>query len=233
MDTRNIATRIHAGQDRIGELDPATGAAKRHGRKQQTRTKKTRELLLQAAETVFVRDGFEKAALSDIAELAGRTRGAIYAQFRDKEEVFLELVEKHVLRRGAILQELLAESVSNEGVPALLRARYKQLAPDDPSALLLMEFQLYAVRHPSARETISEIYRRVPPSRRNVQSAPTGTRAENRNIVDRAVAVHTALAVLAAFQIGIRTSPVPLDQRSAETIAWTLMKAFFEPLQAF
>lgn len=40
-------------------------------RKPQERSSKTRGLLLEAAQEVFVRDGYEKAALADIAETAG------------------------------------------------------------------------------------------------------------------------------------------------------------------
>ena len=46
------------------------------------RTKETRKLLLEAAEKVFIRDGFEKAQVAQIAAAAGRTKGAVYAHFR-------------------------------------------------------------------------------------------------------------------------------------------------------
>ena len=52
--------------------------------KHELKTRETRELLLQAAKTVFVRDGYEGAELGEIAALAGRTKGAIYAQFESK-----------------------------------------------------------------------------------------------------------------------------------------------------
>src|SRR5437899_2363276 len=59
--------------------------------KHEMKTKETRELLLRAAETVFVRHGYEGAELGEIAALAGRTKGAIYANFKSKEEMFLAL----------------------------------------------------------------------------------------------------------------------------------------------
>ncbi len=61
--------------------------------KHELRTQETRALLLTAAETIFVRDGYEGAKLGEIAALAGRTKEAIYAQFKSKEDVFLALVE--------------------------------------------------------------------------------------------------------------------------------------------
>src|SRR6266702_1981816 len=50
--------------------------------KHELRTRETRELLLHAAETIFVRDGYEGAELGEVAALAGRTKGAIYAHFK-------------------------------------------------------------------------------------------------------------------------------------------------------
>jgi AcrR family transcriptional regulator len=55
---------------------------------QQARTDATRRKLLAAAENIFARDGFEAARLEDIAGLAGYTRGAFYANFQSKEDIF-------------------------------------------------------------------------------------------------------------------------------------------------
>ena len=54
--------------------------------KHELKTQETRALLLRAAEQVIIRDGYENAELGEIAKLAGRTKGAIYAQFKSKEE---------------------------------------------------------------------------------------------------------------------------------------------------
>ena len=57
--------------------------------------------LLAAAEKTFARDGFEAARLEDIASLAGYTRGAFYANFKSKEDIFFALLEEWVGRRIA------------------------------------------------------------------------------------------------------------------------------------
>ena len=53
----------------------------------------TRARLIQSAEKVFARDGFEAAKLEEIAADAGYTRGAVYANFDSKEDLFLALLE--------------------------------------------------------------------------------------------------------------------------------------------
>src|SRR5271168_4531433 len=95
--------------------------------KHELRTKETRELLLRAAETIFVRDGYEGAELGEIAALAGRTKGAIYAQFKSKEDVFLALVEDNMLRHRARMEPLLNSSTSVKGNIAVMREFYLKL----------------------------------------------------------------------------------------------------------
>src|ERR1700733_12534855 len=78
--------------------------------KHELRTKETRELLLRAAEEIFVRDGYSGAELGEIAKLAGRTKGAIYAQFKSKEDIFMALVEDYALRNRSEMVTALANS---------------------------------------------------------------------------------------------------------------------------
>src|ERR1700757_3545780 len=63
------------------------------------RTEITRTRFIQSAEKIFARDGFEAAKLEEIAADAGYTRGAFYANFESKEDLFLALLEHEVLRR--------------------------------------------------------------------------------------------------------------------------------------
>ncbi len=73
----------------------------------QARTKETRRLLLEAAEKIFVRDGFEKAQVAQIAAAAGRTKGAVYAHFKNKEDFFLALFEERAAQRvRSMLEEV-------------------------------------------------------------------------------------------------------------------------------
>ena len=48
----------------------------------------TREALLASAREVFAHRGFHAASLEEIAEAAGFTRGAVYSNFENKEELF-------------------------------------------------------------------------------------------------------------------------------------------------
>jgi AcrR family transcriptional regulator len=118
--------------------------------RQRARTEATRKKLLAAAEKTFVRDGFEAARLEDIASLAGYTRGAFYANFKSKEDIFFALLEQWVARRIAEVAELLAREETPAKRLRALREHYVQLAKDRRLVLLSLEFKLFAIRHPEA-----------------------------------------------------------------------------------
>jgi AcrR family transcriptional regulator len=102
-----------------------------------------------------------RSRLEEIAERAGYTRGAIYANFADKDELFLTLVERHkgafvdAFERAAALastQERLAE------VQALLAGGPPGLVAD--WTVLWAEVWLHAARHPQLAERLAEQERR-------------------------------------------------------------------------
>src|ERR1700712_5046155 len=72
---------------------------------QTLRSERTRTALLTAAEKIFARDGFEASRIEDIAAEAGRSRGAFYANFENKTEVFLELRSRAARSRAREVKE--------------------------------------------------------------------------------------------------------------------------------
>ena len=57
----------------------------------------TRNSLIDAAEGVFCEKGVTRASLSDIAQAAGATRGAIYWHFKDKVDLFGAMMDRVTL----------------------------------------------------------------------------------------------------------------------------------------
>ena len=54
----------------------------------------TRAKLVDAAEKVFLREGFEHASVEQITEAAGFSRGAFYSNFNDKDDLALAVIDK-------------------------------------------------------------------------------------------------------------------------------------------
>ena len=59
----------------------------------QARSRATRERLLEAAERVFAEKGYDGAKLSDIAQEADVSVGAVYFRFKDKDALFQAIAE--------------------------------------------------------------------------------------------------------------------------------------------
>lgn len=55
---------------------------------------KTREQLLLSAKKLFTEKGFYSTALTDIVQSAGLTRGAAYWHFKNKDEIYIAVVQQ-------------------------------------------------------------------------------------------------------------------------------------------
>jgi AcrR family transcriptional regulator len=126
--------------------------------KQQDRAISTRRDLVEAARRVFARDGFEMARLEDIAAAAGRTRGAFYANFRDKEDVFFALFEENLHREKRRMGEQLREAGSEDERIEVLARHLLSLIENRRRMLLALEFKLYAIRHPKTTKRLADLH---------------------------------------------------------------------------
>jgi len=129
--------------------------------KHQQRTAATRRKLLAAALRVFARDGFQAARIEDIAAESGHTRGAFYANFDTKEDLFFALLEKHASERLLRLHRRLEEGDGVADRMRIVRAFYLERATDRTSMLLTLEFKLFALRHPKMRARLAAAHRRI------------------------------------------------------------------------
>jgi AcrR family transcriptional regulator len=144
---------FHPGTAAIAQKHPAS--------RQRARTEATRRKLLAAAEKLFARDGFEATRIEDIAALAGYTRGAFYANFEDKEDIFFALVEQWISQRIAEVEALLEGPATPAERLRGLRDHYAQIAKDRRLTLLSLEFKLFAIRHPKAHARLRAWQRRL------------------------------------------------------------------------
>ena len=128
---------------------------------QAERTRVTCRKLLDAAKRIFAQDGFEAARLEDIAAGAGYTRGAFYANFKSKEDIFFALFEEWFLERIESITRDLRRHADPDAKLAALRTHYAALAKDRRLVLISMEFKLFALRHPEAHARLRSSHRRL------------------------------------------------------------------------
>lgn len=126
--------------------------------RRQERSVATRQDLIGSARRIFVRDGFEAARLEDIAAAAGKTRGAFYSHFQNKEDVFFAIFEDDVARDHVVyLDQLRRASTSEERVEILVK-QLESIIRDKARVLLYIEFKMYAIRHPHKRKRLAELH---------------------------------------------------------------------------
>ncbi len=123
---------------------------------QQVRTQTTRRKLLRSAEHIFARDGFEAASIEEIADAAGYSRGAFYANFKSKEDLFMALLEDFFRRRMADVQSLMEIAKSPQEQARLLRSYYSRIANQKQWVLIFLEYKLFAVRHPKVQARLQQ-----------------------------------------------------------------------------
>ena len=145
------------------ESEGRTGIARgmRIRSRQAERTEATCRKLLAAAEHIFARDGFEAARLEDIAAGAGYTRGAFYANFKSKEDIFFALLEQWVRQRIDSITAVLRKQKTPHQKLAALRKHYAEIAKDRRLVLISVEFKLFALRHPEAHARLRDRHRRI------------------------------------------------------------------------
>jgi AcrR family transcriptional regulator len=133
----------------------------RKGRPKGDKRQRTRARLLEAASVMIRQKGFYRTSLEDVAKQAGMTRGAIYGNFRSREDLFLSVLDTRwrpivPLKECATLREHL--SAVGEAVVAALPARRAQ-------ALGAFSLQIYALGHEATRARVAElnaeVYRRA------------------------------------------------------------------------
>jgi AcrR family transcriptional regulator len=155
----------------------------------------TRRRVLEAADTVFAERGFHAARLAEIADRAGYTRGAVYSNFNNKDDLALAIIEQRIRS----VTTLLDESVGTTGDPAVQAAlagtRVAHLLGGEPAwGALFLEFATHAARHPELGSRLRELYRGLAGSIAQVLE-PFVSQAEGRL---PASAERLALTMLAA-----------------------------------
>lgn len=194
------------------------GANLRHSLK----SERTHAELLCAAEVIFARDGFEASRIEDIAAEAGRSRGAFYANFNNKTEVFLALRSIATRRNARAIRERI-ESIHDDAAryAAIIRYILEQIG-DTQTQLLQIEFKLFALRHP---EMLAEL------SGKHLDASTSINRQElsdlfpekNKSPKDTRRNTLAIEAILEGCALNARFSPQVMDSRYLEELVPELL----------
>jgi AcrR family transcriptional regulator len=197
--------------------------------KHELKTRETRALLIAAAETIFVRDGYEGAELGEIAALAGRTKGAIYAQFASKEDIFLALIEERTRIYREEMEAMLAKSTSVDGNIAALRRFYLKRVDDQAWNLLLLEFKLFAMRHPASRKRLQKLFAGMLSQNDEGRLASLlGAAGQGKGAVSRVEAIQAMQPMISGLVLEARLGINILDKSAIRRLTDRVFEALLE-----
>lgn len=125
---------------------------------QMTRREKqqhTRSSLLSAAAKLFCRNGLEGASVDQVAQAAGYTKGAFYANFKSKEELFLVMLDERFAGELERIDQALAGSQEPHAEARAAAADFIHFAGDEDWPRLYFQFVAHAARDDEFRQELA------------------------------------------------------------------------------
>ena len=124
-------------------------------------TADSRAAILDAAQRLFMQDGYRGISMRQIAEAVGVTKAALYYHFQDKEDLFIAIVEQYLLRMSALIDQVAltadASEVSvREQVSELVRRILAQ--PPEQRSIIRLASQELGNIHPHHRARFLALY---------------------------------------------------------------------------
>jgi AcrR family transcriptional regulator len=125
---------------------------------QAERRDETRRALLASANRAFSRDGFHAVSVDTIAEDAGYSKGAVYARFGGKDDLFLAVLEARFIDRLDLPGlDATRRGGRRERIEALARVHRRVIREDPAWAVAWVEFAAHATRDPNLRRRLREL----------------------------------------------------------------------------
>ena len=96
-----------------------------------TKAERTRRFIIETAAPIFNKKGFAGTSLSDITDATGLTKGSIYGNFKNKDELALQVYDYNVslVEQAFVVQMIGARSSIEKlmGYPRAYRELYREL----------------------------------------------------------------------------------------------------------
>ena len=182
---------------------------------------KTRGCLVEAATKVFSRRGYDKASLDEVAEEAGFTKGAVYSNFKGKEDLFLATIDAHFETRLESIKRVLAEEPDERGTAHAAGMDFmNQLNADPEYFALFFEFWAYAQRNPVVKKKF------LPRVQRFRVALAELFEAKSENGLELPMPSDQLAAMLIAMAAGVAMER-ELDPRSVPDDTYAVMLQYF------
>lgn len=171
---------------------------------------------------IFAAKGLERASVEEVVTAAGYTKGAFYANFESKQDLFLAMLEERFAQRVAETERAWSDEDSPHEQARDSTADFARAVRADPEAVrLFLEFKLHALRDEHFR---GELVARFGGLRERLEEI-YGRRAQEYGLapaipIDRVVRM--VLAICDGWELWMLLEPAAVDERLLEE----MMEAF-------
>jgi AcrR family transcriptional regulator len=122
----------------------------------------TRTALVDAAERLFVAQGFHATSLDSVAAEAGYTKGAVYSNFASKEDLFFAVYERRLDARVAEFDKIMeAAPTAWDALYAAAMTAVPRTERGDGWLAVFFEFWAHVLRHAELRERFAALHARI------------------------------------------------------------------------
>ena len=119
----------------------------------------TREKLVVSALKTFLQEGYSGATIEGISENAGFSRGAFYAHFASKEDIFLEIVASEADKITPMLIERIGAASSPSEMIGIVSGWAEERSQTQSIAMLMSEAMQQAQRNGTLDERYRQLFR--------------------------------------------------------------------------
>ena len=192
------------------------------------RQARTRTALMDSAAALAVRHGIEGASLDAVAQSAGFTKGAVYANFASKEDLFLSMLDAHFQARLRELDRIMSteddpDTQAREAAQGLMR----MLDAQPEWHRLFFEFAVHAARNESFRLQLVERYRAL-----RERLAELLARRVERLGIEPVVPADEVAAMAFAMANGVALERLLEPEAVPDSMFGDMLAAFFRGLRA-
>ena len=135
-------------------MAPSKKKPSRRGQPKGDKRARTRARLLEAARELIREKGYERTTLQDVARRAGMTSGAIYGNFKNRDELFIALAEAYW---APVKPAFKPGSTFAEKMHAMAEATIAAIPERRLAAAGRLSGMAYALKHEEMRARVREL----------------------------------------------------------------------------
>jgi AcrR family transcriptional regulator len=187
----------------------------------------TRTCLMESAARVFARRGLQQASIDEVAGDAGFTKGAFYANFKSKEELFLAMLDERFAQRLEQIERVWQSEGDLQSKARQAGEDFANYLSDEEWSRLFFEFAAYAARNEDFRQELVTRYRAL-----RERVAEVYARKKEEMGIEPAVPPEQVAAMIFAMANGLALEKLLEPDVVADDAFATMLVAFFAGLGA-